>query len=264
MQHLDGCIEDVREYSLFRKKLYDMYQSWMASLRKQRYSFRFASKPVKDQTYGEKDVAYEASESATNPSSCSSLALTTVPQILLIYPVNPLEEVLASYLLSIQPLFKPEEFNKEKKQTMDFLNKEGNELQKLLENVGRQEDNWLTSRWTKENYLSQRSPVTIFSSPCIAFPLQTFDSVHDFLQFTSQAIYAICDFKRLIEDDQIPVSTWESFTLDNSQLNNVFGTVRIPCTSCDILQQFSSNYVIVIYKNNVSRLERTNPPSYLM
>lgn len=241
-----------------------MYKSWIASLRKQPYSFRLSSKPVEDQPYGEKDVINEANESSTNPSTCASLALATIPQILLTYPVNPLEEVLSSYLLSIQPLFNPDEFEKEKKQTMDFLNTEGNELQKLLENVGKQEVNWLTSRWTKSNYLSQRSPVTIFSSPCIAFPLQTFDSVHDFLQFTSQAIYAICDFKKLIEDDQIPISTWESFTLDNSQLHNVFGTVRIPRTSCDILQQFPSNYVIIIYKNNVSLLERTIPLSYLM
>lgn len=192
------------------------------------------------------------------------IAAHTIPRKLLPYPVNPLEEMLASYLLSIQPFFKPKEFYKEQRQTMDFLRTEGDELQKLLENAGQHEVNWLTSRWTNSSYLSQRSPVTVFSSPCIAFPLQTFRSVHDFLRFTSQAIYAICEFKNLVERDQVPLHTWDSYELDNSQLYNIFGTVRIPSQPSDLLKQTISNYVIVIYNNNVCLLLPQAIPHSLM
>lgn len=256
MQIHDGYTEDVRGYLILKKKLYTFYRSWMDPLRKhlQAYSVNFASHGIKYQP--KCDATYMPSGSSTNPSTCSTTALTTTPQILLPYPVNPLEEVMASYLLSIQPFFKPDEFKKEKKQSMDFFNTAGNELQKLLTNAGNQEVNWLTNRWTNSIFLSKRTPVTVFSNPCIAFPLQKFDSNHDFLQFTSQAIYAICELMKLVEHDQLPVSTWKSFDLDNSQLHNVFGSVRIPCISCDIVQQFITNYVIVIYRNNVSFLGR--------
>lgn len=249
---------DGRGFDLLKNKFNSIFNN-----------FKFARKTIVEEPKMDTNVANESStnpsinvnDSTTIPNSSivpmkmktitEGIAAHAIPRKLLPYPVNPLEEMLGSYLLSIQPFFKPKEFYKEQRQTMDFLRSEGDELQRLLENAGQHEVNWLTSRWTNSSYLSQRSPVTVFSSPCIAFPIQTFRIVHDFLQFTSQAIYAICEFKNLVERDEVPLHTWDSYELDNSQLYNIFGTVRIPCQSCDILKQTISNYVIVIYNNNV-------------
>ena len=106
--------------------------------------------------------------------------------------------------------------------------------------------------WTNSTYLRYRAPPTIFSSPCITFPMQHFRNSLDYLDFTARAIYAMCEFNKMIENDEIPVGTLYGFDLDNSQFQNVFGTVRIPQRSCDFLQQCPSNYVVVIHKNNVN------------
>ncbi|KAM8715752.1 hypothetical protein ACLKA7_002748 [Drosophila subpalustris] len=177
-----------------------------------------------------------------------------VPMNLLSYPVVPLEETLQRYLHSIRPFFKDQAYLEEQKQTLEFLNNKGAQLQKLLEEAGKRDINWLSDRWITAKYLRYRGPLTVFSSPCIAFPKQDFRNVIDFVHFTAQVIYGMCEFKTLLENDRIPVYRMDGRDLDNSQYRNVFGTVRKPKRSCDILEQCNSDYVIIIHKNNFHKL----------
>ncbi|XP_034474790.1 carnitine O-acetyltransferase-like [Drosophila innubila] len=183
-----------------------------------------------------------------------TLPLQQVPMNLLTYPVVPLEETLHRYLNSIRPFFKDEAFLKQQEQTIDFLNNMGGELQKLLEKAGKKDANWLSDRWITAKYLRHRGPLTVFSSPCIAFPKQDFRNVIDFVHFTAQVIYGMCEFKNLLDNDRIPVYRMGKFDLDNSQYHQVFGTVRKPKRSCDILEQCNSDYVIIIHNNNFHKL----------
>ncbi|XP_064554014.1 carnitine O-acetyltransferase-like [Drosophila montana] len=170
------------------------------------------------------------------------------------YPVIPLQLTLNRYLNSLQPLFNEKAFEMEQKLTRDFLQNKGCELQKLLQEAGQTDDNWLTERWINVTFLRHRSPLTVYSSPCMAFPKQHFRSTFEFLDFTAKAIYAMCEFNNLVESNRIPVSRLDGFELDNSQLHKVFGTVRKPQRNCDVLQQFGSKYVVVIHKNNFYKL----------
>ncbi|KAH8263707.1 hypothetical protein KR044_012746 [Drosophila immigrans] len=177
-----------------------------------------------------------------------------VPHNLLPYRVLPLKQTIAFYLHSIRPFFNGEDFVRQQKYAVDFLHNDGNELQQLLEAVGQREMNWLADRWITAKYLRHRGPVTVFTSPCMAFPKQDFRNLIDFAQFAAQAIYGMCEFKYLVDNDLIPVHKMDQYDLDNSQFHNVFGTVRKPKRSCDTLEQCDSDYVVVIHKNNFYKL----------
>ncbi|XP_062121295.1 carnitine O-acetyltransferase-like [Drosophila sulfurigaster albostrigata] len=183
-----------------------------------------------------------------------AITMKQVPCNLLPYPVMPLKQTMALYLLSIRPFFTKEGFIKQQRLAMEFLHNKGYELQQLLEAAGQQEINWLADRWITSNYLRHRGPLTVFSSPCMSFPKQDFRNVIDFTHFTAQAIYGMCEFKYLVEHDLIPVHKMDEYDLDNSQFHNVFGTVRKPQKSCDTLEQCNSDYVIVIHQNNFHKL----------
>ncbi|EDW63428.2 carnitine O-acetyltransferase [Drosophila virilis] len=189
-----------------------------------------------------------------NPTKTGPVVLPYLKYQLPNYPVIPLQLTLNRYLNSLKPLFKEKDLEKEQMLTRDFLNNKGCELQKLLQEAGQADDNWLTERWTKVTYLRHRSPLTVYSSPCIAFPRQQFRSTFEFLDFTAKAIYAMCEFNSLVENNQIPVCRLGYFELDNSQLHQVFGTVRTPQRESDVLQQFGSNYIVVIHNNNFYKL----------
>ncbi|EDV99009.1 carnitine O-acetyltransferase isoform X2 [Drosophila grimshawi] len=196
----------------------------------------------------------KANNGAAEKLEKSSSTNRNVQKNLLKFPVVPLDETLDRYLDSVQPFFTEKKFQKEQELTYDFLQSSGLQLQEHLIEASKREYNWLTERWTTATYLRHRAPLTVFSSPCITFPKQHFPNIQQFLDFTAKAIYGMCEFKKLVENGQLPVYTMNGFQLDNSQFHHVFGTVRIPRRSCDILQQFDSNYVIVIHKNNFYKM----------
>jgi len=169
------------------------------------------------------------------------------------FPALPLKQSLASYISSIEPLLTEEELKEEQKITKKFRENEGADLQELLEEEAERCSNWLTPRWTRSAYLTYQAPLTVFSSPGLSFPIQEFAEPNDFLNFTAKAIYAICEFKKLVDQDQIPVVKMGKNHLDNSQFCKIFGTVRKPGRFCDTIEQYSdSDYVVVVYNNNVS------------
>ncbi|KAH8412427.1 hypothetical protein KR009_001927 [Drosophila setifemur] len=174
---------------------------------------------------------------------------------LLKFPVARLDETLKQYAASIAPLLTPEELKKEMELIKEFEDNEGNDLQELLMDEAANSCNWLTHRWTNAAYLSYQAPLTVFSSPALAFPQQKFDQCIDYLTFIAKAIHAIVEFKGMVEKNEIPVSQMGSKDLDNSQYCKIFGTVRKPKRFCDQIKQFTdSNYVVVIYKYNFYKL----------
>ncbi|XP_016984375.1 uncharacterized protein LOC108048327 isoform X2 [Drosophila rhopaloa] len=171
------------------------------------------------------------------------------------FPVQPLKQTLASYLISIEPLLTEEELKKEQKLTRKFADCEGQDLQKLLEEEAEHCANWLTPRWTRAAYLGYQAPLTVFSSPGLSFPIQEFPEPTDFLNFTAKAIYGACEFKQLVDQNKIPVVQMGKYSLDNSQFSKIFGTVRRPGRFCDTLEQCSdADYVVVVHKNNYFKL----------
>ncbi|KAH8356325.1 hypothetical protein KR084_000461, partial [Drosophila pseudotakahashii] len=175
---------------------------------------------------------------------------------LLKYHVLPLEETLKRFMTTVEPLLTPEEMAKQKVITDKFLRRDGRDLQKLLEEVGSKEKNWLAHRWLKVAYLQFRSPVTVFVSPGMTFPRQCFENTHDFVDYTSRVIFGLGEFNDLVHAKKIPIVKMGGKELDNSQFGKVFGTCRIPRRSTDdIVYNPCSDYVVVIYKNHFYQLK---------
>ncbi|KAH8354587.1 hypothetical protein KR059_008808, partial [Drosophila kikkawai] len=175
---------------------------------------------------------------------------------LLPYHVLPLKETLSRFMSTVEPLLTPTEMKRQMKITEEFLNGEGSSLQKLLEDVGSKEKNWLADRWLKAAYLQYRSPVTVFVSPGMTFPRQVFKDEHDFLAYTSKVIFGLGEFNDMVKAHQIPIVKMGNNELDNSQFGKVFGTCRIPRRGTDeIVYNPCSNYVVVIYKNHFYKMQ---------
>ncbi|KAH8276439.1 hypothetical protein KR018_012265, partial [Drosophila ironensis] len=171
------------------------------------------------------------------------------------YPVAPLEKTLEGYLASVKPLVTKEQFTKEQKLAKEFLKSEGNDLQRFLQEAAAQTCNWLTPRWVNAAYLSYKAPLTVFSSPGLAFPIQNFDDKEEYLKFTANAIRAIFEFKNLVSKNEIPVTKLGKYDLDNSQFSRIFGTTRLPQRPCDrIVQYLNSQHVVIIHRNNFFKL----------
>jgi len=169
------------------------------------------------------------------------------------FPALPLKQSIASYLSSIEPFLNEEELKVEQKVAKKFVDNEGAKLQQLLEEEAEGTDNWLTPRWTRSAYLTYQAPLTVFSSPGLSFPIQEFKDTNDFLNFTAKAIYGMCEFKQLVDQNKIPVVQMGKHQLDNSQFGKIFGTVRKPGRFCDTIEQYNdADYIVVVYNNNVS------------
>lgn len=173
-------------------------------------------------------------------------------QNLLPYPVLPLAETLERFLLTAQPLLTEKEFELQKKITKEFKDKEGDELQELLEKVGKEEKNWLGHRWQKTAYLKYRDPVTVYVSPGMTFPLQKFNNTEEYIDFVAKAIHGLGEFKLVTDEGKIPVAKIGKNELDNGQFGLVYGTCRIPARTCDKMSYNPcSKHFVVMYKNNV-------------
>lgn len=173
-------------------------------------------------------------------------------QNLLPYPVLPLNELLDRFLLTAQPVLTEQEFELQKKITKEFKDNEGDQLQELLEKVGKEEKNWLGHRWQKTAYLKYRDPVTVYVSPGMTFPLQKFNNVEEYIEFVAKAIHGLGEFKIMTDEGKIPVAKIGKNELDNGQFGLVYGTCRVPARICDkISYNPDSKHFIVMYKNNV-------------
>ncbi|EDW12051.2 carnitine O-acetyltransferase isoform X2 [Drosophila mojavensis] len=176
-------------------------------------------------------------------------------QTLLKYPVLPLNETLDRFMLTVQPLLTPEEFKKQQEITNDFRDNEGDKLQELLEQAGKDSCNWLSERWKKVAYLQYRDPVTVYISPGMTFPMENFKDRNDFINYTAKVIFGLCEFKGIVDAGKIPIVKMGKNELDNSQFGKVFGTCRIPLRIQDeIAFNSCTKHTVIIYKNHFYKL----------
>lgn len=187
--------------------------------------------------------------------SCDKNSAKKLKQNLLKFPALNLEETIPKFLKTVQPLLTPHEFEEAKCSAKEFMQGEGAKLQKLLENVAKQEENWLASRWLKTAYLGCRAPVTVFSSPGMTFPINKFKNDDEFIMYAAKMIMGLIKYKKIVDDGKIPIFRIGKNELDNSQFGAVYGTCRIPLKGIDDMSYNpKSDHVVVIHKNYVNNL----------
>lgn len=160
---------------------------------------------------------------------------------------------MPKFLKTVQPHLTPDEFEEAKCSANQFMTGEGAKLQKLLEKVASQEENWLAPRWLKVAYLGYRAPVTVYSSPGMTFPITKFKNDDEYIMYAAKVIMGLIKFKKNVDDGKMPIYKIGKNELDNSQFGVVYGTCRIPLKGIDdMTYNPKSNFVVVIHKNYVN------------
>lgn len=115
-------------------------------------------------------------------------------------PVPPLMETLNKYLKSVKPFLSENELKKTEELVEKFGSENGRKLQEYLVYKADKSESWLADWWLNAAYLDFRSPVVVWSSPGLVFPMEDFKNEDDRIAYTSKLILAALDYKQQIDE----------------------------------------------------------------
>ncbi|GFS06088.1 carnitine O-acetyltransferase [Elysia marginata] len=142
-------------------------------------------------------------------------------------PVPALEQTLNRYLDTCRPLLDDEQFKTTSEIVQKFKEKEGPELQKLLEERATQHTNWLSDWWKSVAYLDSRLPVVVVN-PGFYMPRQSFRGKQEQIDFTARMIAGLLDYKIMLDEQTLPVDTMGGKPLCMVQHYQLLNACRIP------------------------------------
>lgn len=145
-------------------------------------------------------------------------------------PVPPLKQTCESYLTMLEPLVSQEELDYTRRLVDEFMRQGGvgERLQKTLERRASKTDNWLSEWWMQSNYLDNRMPVPVYTSPGVILPRMDFQDRQGQLRFAAKLIAGVLDFKLMIDSDTLPIEYLGGKPLCMDQYNQVLSSCRIP------------------------------------
>jgi len=165
-------------------------------------------------------------------------------------PVPDLDETLAGFITSIEPLYgkDSEEVKKFQQQAEDFKKKLGPKLQRILVLKSWWAQNWVTDWWEKYIYLMGRTSICINSNYYILD--------HGYWQPTyrqvSRAAYGVYTYvvnKRKLDQETLkPLVLRGTIPLCMQQYERIFSTTRIPGLEIDELRNYKPQnikYIVV-------------------
>lgn len=142
-------------------------------------------------------------------------------------PVPALEQTLNRYLDTCRPLLDDKQFKATSEIVQRFKEKEGPELQKLLEERATQHTNWLSDWWKSVAYLDSRLPVVVVN-PGLYMPRQSFRGKQEQIDFTARMIAGLLDYKIMLDEQTLPVDTLGGKPLCMAQYYQLLNACRIP------------------------------------
>ncbi|XP_069548008.1 choline O-acetyltransferase-like [Brachyistius frenatus] len=157
-------------------------------------------------------------------------------------PVPPLKQTLDTYLKSVQPLVKEEQFKKTKAIVEKFgaPGGVGEVLQKKLLERRDKTTNWVYEYWLEDMYLNNRLALPVNSSPVMVFTKQTFRDQKDALRFTARLIRGVLEYKALIDARELPVDfargQLAGTPMCMKQYYRLFSSYRYPGLKTDTLK----------------------------
>ncbi|KAG0048844.1 hypothetical protein BGZ83_006264 [Gryganskiella cystojenkinii] len=194
----------------------------------------------------------------------------TLPKL----PVPSLNETLAKYLRSIEPLATPEELERSKAFAKDFAKPGGlgQTLQQRLLDVDRAApDNWLDDTWwISKAYHEWREPLLVNSNWYILMrnelihPTEFYPTVENPAFTTFQVKRAahvaqqLVDYTEALFSQNIPVEKTKTGALCMHQYTQLMGFTRIPQHGCDRLAYTPfpspSNYIVLIINDQLFKI----------
>ncbi|CAF0716256.1 unnamed protein product [Brachionus calyciflorus] len=197
-------------------------------------------------------VVLKHSRTLTNQSS---LPRFNVPQ---------LKSTISKYLTAVQPLLEPSEFDRTQKVVNDFLvNGTGEKLQNLLIEKSKKTENWLAQWWLDKVYLEPRYNVPMNVNPGTLYPKVDFKTIDEQLMFATKYIYGFLNFKKIIDNQELPTEKSGDSSLCMEQYYKLIGTCRIPNKDKDLIKIMQTNnldldkhsHITVIHNNRIFSLK---------
>ncbi|VDN04258.1 unnamed protein product [Thelazia callipaeda] len=161
-------------------------------------------------------------------------------------PLPSLEHTLKRYqeYASVVARNDPDKLLYTKKAISEFL-QYGTSIQKKLEKIANEEDNWINQFWLPEMYLKVRLPLPLNSSPAYIFPQQNFNDINEQISYASWLICGFCNYKDLIDRKLITreISTGRhKVFMCMEQYDRILRCYREPSSPIDI-QHYKPNEI---------------------
>jgi len=169
---------------------------------------------------------------------------------------------MEKYIRSVKPLVSEDEFETTKALVEAFAQPGGQaeKLQQILLERAKTKENWMSEWWVDTAYFQFRSPVVVWSSPGLVFPLQDFQTEAEQLQYAAKLIAGAVDYKNLIDKDAMPLEMMGKVPLDMSQYLKIFATCRIPGLTKDSVRSCMTEpdppkHILVMRNNHFFSLD---------
>ncbi|KAL2092652.1 hypothetical protein ACEWY4_012450 [Coilia grayii] len=121
----------------------------------------------------------------------------------------------------------------------DFLHSGvGERLQKGLERRARKTENWV-SDWWLQAYLDSRMPVAVYTSPGVILPRMHFQDRQGQMRFAAKLIAGVLSFKKMIDNDTLPVQQMRGKPLCMDQYYHVLSSCRLPGPKRDTVVNYA-------------------------
>ncbi|KAK3788215.1 hypothetical protein RRG08_041220 [Elysia crispata] len=175
-------------------------------------------------------------------------------------PVPALEQTLNRYLDTCRPLLDDEQFKATSEIVQKFKEKEGPELQKLLEKRATKHTNWLSDWWKSVAYLDIRLPLVVLN-PGFYLPRQNFRGKQGQIDFTSRMIAGLLDYKIMLDEQTLSVDTMGGKPLCMVQHYQLLNACRVPGLKKDKHVHISPNdsdqphHITLIHNNHIFSMD---------
>ncbi|XP_064489584.1 carnitine O-palmitoyltransferase 1, liver isoform-like [Ornithodoros turicata] len=168
---------------------------------------------------------------------------STLPKL----PLPSLDDTMARYLRSVQPLLDDANYTRMEKLALEFRNGIGVKLQRYLWLKSWWSANYVSDWWEEYVYLRGRSPIMVNSN------FYAIDAI--FVKLTSSQaaraanlIYASFLFRRGIDTQQMsPIMVQGMVPLCSRQYERQFNTTRVPGVETDRLVHYTDSQHVVVY-----------------
>ncbi|XP_029283965.1 carnitine O-acetyltransferase-like [Cottoperca gobio] len=181
-------------------------------------------------------------------------------------PVPPLQQSCELYLHFLEPILELDELQRATELVEEFQKAGGvgERLQRDLERVASNTDNWLTEHWMKIMYLDCRLPVVNNSNNGILFPRMDFRDTQEYLRCAARLIAAALEFNTMIWSEILPVKYMKGKPLCMKQYKQVMSSCRIPGLKTDSLLFSTGKHITVVHNFQFFVLEVYNSDGTLL
>jgi len=156
-------------------------------------------------------------------------------------PVPPLRQTTDKFLLSVQPLLTPEEFEEMKGKVAAFHKNEGWKLQLFLHLRTFYTTSWLWEWWEKYVYLKGRSPIMVNSNYYVLDAI-SYKPTHLQAARSAGLLLAADRFKALVDWETLePIRLQKTIPWCMKQYERIFDTTRVPGKEFDMVLHFEND-----------------------